>query len=61
LKVYAVMVYDITTDQPAISRRMATRERAARMNGEILEDTEVTIDESRLEPGEQWTPIDFKP
>jgi hypothetical protein len=31
------------------------------MRGEVLEDTEIEIDESQLEPGEQWTPVDFKP
>jgi hypothetical protein len=30
------------------------------MCGVVLENTEIEIDESRLEPGEQWTPIDFK-
>jgi hypothetical protein len=57
----AVQVYDISTDKQVVSRRMATREGAARMKGELLEKTEVEIDESRLEPGEQWTPRDFTP
>ena len=61
VKIYRVKVYNVMTDQPVISRRMATREGAARMKGEILEDTGIAIDESRLEPGEQWTTVDFKP
>jgi hypothetical protein len=40
---------------------VATREGAARMKGEILQDTEIEIDESQLEPGEEWTRTDFKP
>jgi hypothetical protein len=61
VKIYRVKVYNVMTDQPVISRRMATREGAARMKGEVLENTEIAIDDSRLESGEQWTPIDFKP
>jgi hypothetical protein len=60
VKIYRVKGYNINTDKFVLSRHMATRERAASMKGEILEDTEVTIDKSRLEPGEEWTPIDFK-
>jgi hypothetical protein len=40
---------------------MATREGAARMKGVLLENTDVDIDESQLEEGEQWTPKTFKP
>jgi hypothetical protein len=61
VKVYRVKVFDGMTDRRVISRRMATREGAATMRGEVLEDTEIEIDESQLEPGEQWTPVDFKP
>jgi hypothetical protein len=61
LKVYKVKVYDVTTDQFVISRRLATREGAAIMRGVVLEDTGVVIDASQLEPGEQWTPKDFTP
>jgi hypothetical protein len=61
VKVYRVKVFDGMTDRRVISRRMATREGAATMRSEVLEDTEVEIDETQLEPGEQWTPVDFKP
>ncbi len=61
VRVYKVKVYDVTTDEFKVSRRMATREGAARMCGEVLQDTEVEIDASRLERGEQWTPKDFTP
>ena len=60
-KVYRVQVYNIMTDQIVISRRMATREGAEIMRGKVIDDTAVEIDESQLEPGEEWTPIDFNP
>jgi hypothetical protein len=40
---------------------MATREGAAIMKGTTIEDTEVEVDTSQLEPGEIWTPKDFTP
>ena len=58
--VYEVRVYDIATDKFSLSRRLATREGAAIMHGKVLEDTQVEIDDSLLEPGEQWTPVDFE-
>jgi hypothetical protein len=58
VKVYKVKVYVIGTDQSPLSRRMATREGAVLMGGEAIEDTEIEIDDSQLEPGEQWTPIE---
>jgi hypothetical protein len=61
VKVYRVKAYDVSTDQQVESRRMATREGAAAMHGMIIESTETEIDDAQLEPGEQWTPIDFKP
>jgi hypothetical protein len=61
VKVYKVKLYNVVMDQYVVSRRMATREGAARMKGEVLENTEILIDESRLEAGEQWTAIDFEP
>ena len=59
--VYKVRIYDIQSDEFTLSRRMATVEGAARMRGDILENTAVEIDVSRLEPGEEWTPRDFNP
>jgi hypothetical protein len=61
VKVYKVRVYDISTDQQCVSRRMATPEGAAIMRGAIIEGTEAEIDESDLERGEKWTPIGFQP
>jgi hypothetical protein len=61
VKVYKAKTHNILTDQLVISRRMAIQDGAKTMRGEILQDTEVEIDESQLENGEQWTPIDFTP
>ncbi|HEY8128401.1 MAG TPA: hypothetical protein VIF39_06770 [Hyphomicrobium sp.] len=59
--VFRVSKYDIATNSTIISRRMATREGAQIMGARILEDTATFIDASQLEPGEQWTPINFSP
>jgi hypothetical protein len=61
VNVYKVRGFDLKTSQFAISPRMATRDGAAKMHGEVIENTEIEIDEEQLEPGEQWTPTDFKP
>ena len=61
IKVYRVKVYNSLTDEFVVSRRMATREGAAIMKGVVLDSTEVEIDASQLEPGENWTPKDFTP
>jgi len=42
-----------------ISWRMATRRGAEVMQGQILENTAVEIDDSQLERGEEWTPRGF--
>jgi hypothetical protein len=44
-----------------ISTRMATPKGAHMMGGEIVEGSGVDIDASLLEPGAQWTPLDFVP
>jgi hypothetical protein len=49
------------TDEVVLSRRMATRQGAKQMGGFILQDTKAEIDDSQLEQGQQWTPIDFRP
>ena len=59
--VYPVDVFDVMAGETLRSRRMATRAGAIIMRGTIIEDGAVEIDESQLEKGEQWTPIDFKP
>jgi hypothetical protein len=40
---------------------MATPEGAAYMGGEIIDGTGYVVDNSELEPGEAWTPLDFEP
>jgi hypothetical protein len=61
VRVYKVRVYDVTTDESRVSRRMATEKGAAIMRGEIIRETGVEIEMDRLEPGEEWTPRDFVP
>jgi hypothetical protein len=61
IKVYKVQLYNAVTDAPMISRRMATRQGAEIMQGVVLENTEIEIDESQLERGEQWTARGFIP
>lgn len=61
ITVYNVEVYDATTDEFTLSRRMATRKGAAMMGGDIIEESALAIDDSQLEPGAQWTATDFKP
>jgi hypothetical protein len=59
--IYKVQLYNVATDAPLISRRMATLKGAAIMGGVILEGTGIEIDASQLEPGEEWTPRGFTP
>ncbi len=59
--VYKIKLYDVATDQIRISRRMATREGADVMRGEIIPESAVEIDAARLERGEKWTERDFEP
>jgi hypothetical protein len=59
--VYKVRFYDIQSDEFSFSRRMATEKGAARMHGEVMENTAVEIDASQLEQGEEWTPRGFNP
>ena len=61
VNIYKVKLYNILTDEEVLSRRMATREGAAIMKGRVVESTEIEIDDTRLEPGEQWTKKDFTP
>jgi hypothetical protein len=58
---YKVRSYDATKDDYVVSRRLATREGARKMRAELLENTEVEIDDSMLERGERFTPRDFVP
>jgi hypothetical protein len=61
VRVYKVKVYDVTTDESRVSRRMATEEGAAVMGGAIIPETGIEIDADRLEAGEKWTARDFVP
>jgi hypothetical protein len=60
-RVYKVKLYNASTDEPIISRRMATRGGADRMGGSIIEGTAYVIDSTELEPAQGWTPIGFDP
>jgi hypothetical protein len=59
--VYKVRLYDISNDEMVVSRRMATVKGANMMGGDIIDGTEVEIDESQLEPGMEWTARGFDP
>lgn len=59
--VYRVKSYDMQTDKYITSKRMATVHGAKTMGGEIIGSSGVDIDESELEAGFEWTPIDFVP
>jgi hypothetical protein len=62
VKVFKFEVLDPYTAEPTVSRRMATREGAAKIPGSrVIEGTEIEIDESQLEKGYPWTPMDFTP
>jgi len=61
VRVYKVRLYDVINDKVIISRRMATEAGAARMGGQIIEDTGILIDPADLEGREQWTAIGFEP
>ena len=58
--VYPIDIFDVMAGKILRSRRMATRAGAIIMRGTIVENGAVEIDESELEKGEQWTPIDFR-
>ena len=59
--VYRVQLWDPAKGENVIIGRMATLEGAKMLKGEIIAESAVEIDASRLERGEQWTPIDFVP
>lgn len=61
ITIYKVKLYDATTDETRVSRRMATEKGAAIMGGAIIPETEIEIDMDRLERGEEWTERDFVP
>jgi len=59
--VYKVQCFDVVAGEMRIQLRMATREGARRMQGEVIGGTATEIDVSQLEQGEQWTPRGFVP
>jgi len=61
ITVYKVRAYDIRSDEFQVSRRMATEQGAAIMSASIVGGSQVEIDASQLEPGQQWTARDFNP
>lgn len=46
--VYRFTVYDVTTDENRMSRRMATAEAADRARGEIIEETALEVPDADL-------------
>lgn len=61
VQVYKFKAFDIRAGKDVVSRRMATRKRIETMGGTLIENTGIEINESQLEHGQEWTPIDFKP
>jgi hypothetical protein len=61
ITVYKVRIYNVQTDEFQISRRLATKAGAKMMGGDIVDGSDTDIDESRLEPGTQWTARGFDP
>jgi hypothetical protein len=60
--VHLFRAYDIHTDQFIVSKRMATLEAIARVNGEPIEGTAVAIEVSDLDPGiSGMTPRGYEP
>ena len=57
--VYKIKLYDVTTDETRLSRRMATAKGAEIMGGQIFAETAIEIDVDQLERGEEWTARDF--
>jgi hypothetical protein len=46
--IYRFTVYDITTDENRLSRRMGTRQAVGRANGEVIEDTAREVEAPEL-------------
>jgi hypothetical protein len=60
--VYRFTIYDITTDENRISKRMGTLEGIERVCGTPIEGTAVEIDASELDPEiVGLTPRDWRP
>jgi hypothetical protein len=59
--VYKMRFYDVQSDTFVVSRRMATEEGARFLGGKIIPSSAAEIDDSELEPQEQWTSRNFNP
>ena len=59
--VYRVEFYDVQNDAMQRSRRWFTRDGAKRLNALVVESSAEEIDDTDLEPGEEWTRRDFDP
>ena len=57
--VHRYRVYDISRDEYVTSTRMATEEQIAKIGGEIIPDTGISIDVKFIKDG--WTEKDFNP
>lgn len=61
ITVYNVLTFDIVQGKNTLSGRMATKDGAKKMHGEILPETATLIEAKDLEPCEEWTVPGFKP
>ena len=59
--VFRVRKYDVRSDEWIVSRRYATATGAAIMGGQVMGATQIEIQVSELEHGEEWTPRGFDP
>ena len=59
--VYRVRIYDAQIDGWHTSRRWATGKGVEMMGGVIIPNSEIEIDTSQLESGEEWTARDYNP
>jgi len=61
ITVFRAKSWDVANDAPQTSRRWFTREGAEAWNLVVIEGSAIEIDDSSLEPGEQWTRRGFDP
>jgi hypothetical protein len=57
VKVYHWKTYNVCTNETVVSGRMATRVAIKSFsNSAPIEDTEIEVDEAKLDGNEMWTP-----
>jgi hypothetical protein len=61
VKVFRANLYDPRSDNWLRSRRLFTRKGAEKVGADLVEDTEVEINESDLEEPGLWTARDYQP